>query len=59
MKKHGRDPEQLSDWLSGRHHPFRKNRDMIERFFVERGIFKALRDGPAGVDDVVRRTSFG
>ena len=28
----GRDPEQLSDWLSGRHHPFRKNREKIERF---------------------------
>ena len=35
----GRDPEQLSDWLSGRHHPFKKNRDKIERFLEDR-IFK-------------------
>jgi len=28
----GRDPEQLSDWLSGRHYPFRKNREKIELF---------------------------
>ena len=28
----GRDPEQLSDWLSGRHIPFRKNRENIELF---------------------------
>jgi hypothetical protein len=39
----GRDPEQLSDWLSGRHNPFRKNREKIEQFLVEREIFKALR----------------
>lgn len=25
-------PEQPSDWLSGRHSPFRKNRDKIELF---------------------------
>jgi transcriptional regulator with XRE-family HTH domain len=34
----GRDPEQLANWLSGRHNPFRKNRDKIERFLVEQGI---------------------
>ena len=28
----GRDPEQLSDWLSGRHKPFRKSLGKIERF---------------------------
>ena len=26
----GRDPEQLQDRLSGRDHPFRKNREKIE-----------------------------
>ncbi|ACD93909.1 transcriptional regulator, XRE family [Trichlorobacter lovleyi SZ] len=35
----GRDPEQLSDWLSGRHRPFRKNRGKIELFLEEQGIF--------------------
>ncbi|BDV41607.1 hypothetical protein GURASL_05300 [Geotalea uraniireducens] len=30
----GRDPEQLSDWLSGRHKPFRKSLEKIERFLV-------------------------
>lgn len=28
----GRDPEQLSDWLSGSHNPFGKNRERIELF---------------------------
>jgi len=28
----GRDPEQLSDWLSGRHKPCRRNREEVERF---------------------------
>ncbi|WP_157039893.1 helix-turn-helix domain-containing protein [Pelobacter propionicus] len=28
----GCDPEQLSDWLSGRHKPFRKSLEKIERF---------------------------
>ena len=32
----GRDPEQLSDWLSGRCYPFKKNREKIERFLEER-----------------------
>jgi len=31
----GRDPEQLSDWLSGRHHPSKHNREIIERFLKE------------------------
>jgi hypothetical protein len=31
---YGPDPEQLSDWLSGRHYPFRKNREKIEQFLV-------------------------
>ena len=28
----GRDPEQLADWLSGRHYPCRRNREEIEVF---------------------------
>jgi transcriptional regulator with XRE-family HTH domain len=28
----GRDPEQLSDWLSGRHIPGRRNRKEVELF---------------------------
>ncbi len=32
----GRDPEQLADWLSGRHIPCRKNREEIESFLAER-----------------------
>jgi transcriptional regulator with XRE-family HTH domain len=28
----GRDPEQLSDWLSGRHNPCRRNREEVECF---------------------------
>jgi len=35
----GRDPEQLSDWLSGRHNPFRKNRDKIELFLENQKTF--------------------
>lgn len=34
-----RDPEQLSDWLSGRHNPFRKNREKIDRFWEDQGFF--------------------
>jgi len=34
-----RDPEQLSDWLSGRHYPFRKNREKIERFLEKQQTF--------------------
>jgi len=35
----GRDPEQLSDWLSGRHNPFRKNREKIKRFLESQKVF--------------------
>ena len=35
----GRDAEQLSDWLSGRHYPFKKNREKIERFLEEQLTF--------------------
>ena len=28
----GRDPEQLADWLSGRHKPCRRNREEVELF---------------------------
>jgi len=30
----GRDPEQLADWLSGRHFPCRRNREEIELFLA-------------------------
>ncbi|ANA41574.1 transcriptional regulator [Geobacter anodireducens] len=40
----GRDPEQLSDWLSGRHKPFRKSLDKIEQF-LEASVRKR-NDGP-------------
>ena len=30
-----RDPEQLSDWLSGRHKPFRKSLERIELFLSQ------------------------
>jgi len=32
----GRDPEQLADWLSGRHKPCRRNREEIEAFLADR-----------------------
>jgi len=28
----GRDPEQLSDWLAGRHNPCRRNQEEVELF---------------------------
>lgn len=31
----GRDPEQLSDWLSGRYKPCRRNREEVKRFFSD------------------------
>jgi len=31
-----RDPEQLSDWLSGRHKPYQRNREEVERFLDDR-----------------------
>jgi len=37
----GRDPEQLSDWLSGRHYPFRMNRDKIELFLERQEMFSS------------------
>ncbi len=30
----GRDPEQLADWLSGRHKPCRRNREEIALFLA-------------------------
>jgi len=33
-----RDAEQLSDWLSGKHNPFRKNREKIELFLEEQKV---------------------
>ncbi len=30
----GRDPEQLTDWLTERKHPCKKNLDFIRRFFL-------------------------
>jgi transcriptional regulator with XRE-family HTH domain len=35
----GRDPEQLADWLSGRHDPCRKNREGIEKFLTDRHVY--------------------
>jgi hypothetical protein len=35
----GHDPEQLSDWLSGWHYPFRKNRERIELFLENQRTF--------------------
>lgn len=32
----GRDPEQLEDWLSGRHEPIERNKRMIEEFLNRR-----------------------
>jgi DNA-binding XRE family transcriptional regulator len=34
-----RDPEQLADWLSGRHDPCRKNRERIEKFLTDRHVW--------------------
>ena len=31
----GRDPEQLADWLSGRHKPCRRNREEVEGFLAK------------------------
>jgi hypothetical protein len=35
----GRDPEQLSDWLSGLYYPFRKNRERIGMFLGNQKTF--------------------
>jgi transcriptional regulator with XRE-family HTH domain len=35
----GRDPGQLSDWLNGRHIPFRKNREKIEQYLKNQETF--------------------
>jgi len=32
----GRDPEQLADWLSGRHTPCRRNREEVDLFLLGR-----------------------
>jgi hypothetical protein len=34
------DTEQLSDWLSGRHNPFNRNREKIELFLKLQGVEK-------------------
>jgi transcriptional regulator with XRE-family HTH domain len=34
----GRDPEQLADWLSGRHRPCRRNQEEIEKFLTNRHV---------------------
>jgi len=39
MKRHGRDHAQLSDWLSGRHNLFRKNREKIEQYLKNQETF--------------------
>jgi hypothetical protein len=38
----GRDPEQISGWLSGRHNPFKKNREKIELFLEQQGFMKLV-----------------
>lgn len=35
-----RDPEQLADWLTGRHNPCQRNQDEIENFLASRHDFK-------------------
>nr|WP_245555027.1 helix-turn-helix transcriptional regulator [Geopsychrobacter electrodiphilus] len=35
----GRDPEQLADWLSGRHSPCRRNREGIEKFLTDSHVY--------------------
>ncbi len=32
----GRDPEQLADWLTGRHNPCRRNQKEIEEFLSDK-----------------------
>jgi hypothetical protein len=34
-----RDPEQLSDWSSGRRNPFRKNQEKYELFMESQEMF--------------------
>ncbi|WP_020677932.1 helix-turn-helix domain-containing protein [Geopsychrobacter electrodiphilus] len=41
----GRDPEQLADWLSGRHEPCRRNREEIE-IFLANGAENSCRVQP-------------
>jgi len=36
----GRDPEQLADWLTGRHNPCQRNQDEIENFLASRLEFE-------------------
>jgi transcriptional regulator with XRE-family HTH domain len=35
----GRAPEQLADWLTGRHRPCRRNQEEIEKFLTDRHLF--------------------
>jgi len=35
----GRDPEQLADWLTGRHNPCQRNRNEIEKFLTDRHVY--------------------
>ena len=51
----GPRPEQLSDWLSGRHYPFRKNREKIE-MFQERQALSADTAMPAEALGFQRRS---
>ena len=44
----GRDPEQLADWLSGRHKPCRRNREKVKRFLggcVEKMVSSSRANG--------------
>ena len=41
----GRDPEQLADWLSGRHYPCQRNREELEVFLAGKMAVNILRIG--------------
>ena len=49
----GRDPEQLSDWLSGRHTPCRRNREEVELFLSGhvQGLGVGQRSGAASTEE--------
>jgi transcriptional regulator with XRE-family HTH domain len=50
----GRDPEQLSDWLAGRHNPCRRNLEEVELFLSGhvQGPEALQRSGPALPEEI-------
>ena len=55
----GRDPQQLSDWLNGRHYPFRKNRDKVERLLDEvMSVMQCLKDFGCQTCPTVTKAAF-